>query len=75
MLSRFFQVNTRIAFAPLRTAMVQSRSYADDKFKERETASENKYIREKELEHLKALEAELKRLKDENEKLKSETKK
>ncbi|KAI7833295.1 hypothetical protein BX661DRAFT_196511 [Kickxella alabastrina] len=65
MLARFFQINTRIAFTPLRTAI----------FKERETASENKYIREKELEHLKTLEAELKRLKDENEKLKSETKK
>ncbi|KAJ2159105.1 hypothetical protein GGF46_003260 [Coemansia sp. RSA 552] len=48
---------------PARAAMVQSRTYVD-KFQERETASENKYIHEKEQAQLQALRERLAKAKE-----------
>ncbi|KAJ2082493.1 hypothetical protein H4R24_001519 [Coemansia sp. RSA 988] len=53
MLRTAFARQSRLAL-PARATMFQSRSYVD-KFQERETASENKYIHEKEKEQLRAL--------------------
>ncbi|KAJ1771390.1 Stress response protein nst1 [Coemansia sp. RSA 1843] len=45
--------------APLRASLARSRFYATDKFQERETASENKFIHEREAAKLKALKEQL----------------
>ncbi|KAJ1886000.1 hypothetical protein LPJ81_006789 [Coemansia sp. IMI 209127] len=45
--------------APLRATLAHGRFYATDKFQERETASENKFIHERELAKLKALKEQL----------------
>ncbi|KAJ1952455.1 hypothetical protein GGI12_006240 [Dipsacomyces acuminosporus] len=58
--------------APIRATMISSRSYSD-RFQERETASENKYIREKEAEKIKRLEEELAKAKKQYEELKAKT--
>ncbi|KAJ1735829.1 hypothetical protein LPJ61_000335 [Coemansia biformis] len=57
MLRTIFARQARRAL-PTRTAMLQSRTYVD-KFQERETASENKYIHDKEKAQLEALRAKL----------------
>ncbi|KAI9503270.1 hypothetical protein GGI26_003373 [Coemansia sp. RSA 1358] len=58
MIRTIIQRQTRIA-APLRISMIRNRFYATDKFQERETASENKYIHDKEMAKIKALRDQL----------------
>ncbi|KAJ2787259.1 hypothetical protein GGI15_000865 [Coemansia interrupta] len=59
MLARTLQRNVRTVATPLQAAIGQSRQYADDKFKERETAAENQYIHKKQEEQIKALQEQL----------------
>ncbi|KAJ1724189.1 Glycoside hydrolase, 38 vacuolar alpha mannosidase [Coemansia erecta] len=59
MLARTLQRNVRTVATPLRAAIGQTRQYADDKFKERETAAENQYIHKKQEEQIKALQEQL----------------
>ncbi|KAJ2227781.1 hypothetical protein IWW45_006882 [Coemansia sp. RSA 485] len=71
MLARIIQRNTRIA-APLQAAIGQSRMYADDKFKERETAAENQYIHKRQEEQIAALKKQLDEVQKHADKLRAE---
>ncbi|KAJ2886574.1 hypothetical protein FB639_001549, partial [Coemansia asiatica] len=72
MLARTIQRNTRIFAVPLHSAIGQSRMYADDKFKERETAAENQYIHKRQEEQLAALQKKLAKIQKDADKLQAE---
>ncbi|KAJ2679230.1 hypothetical protein GGH99_005563, partial [Coemansia sp. RSA 1285] len=58
MIRSVIQRQTRVVI-PLRASLSRARLYADDAFEKRESASENKYIHEKEMAQLKELREKL----------------